>query len=452
MTYIYSVHSQQQDLFWWDISHLMGERFHHNELVRLEAQIDRDVYHDLLSSWYTYTWRGSIPVRIMLWLELLKHMWTWISDEKLLEALQTDLKVMRFCGIKNIYANNNIPRSSSSLTHFRNKISGIEWLIEMIQEVHLKEVIKTVPKKRRLQYDQDSTVIEESIKYPHDIDLLSDLVVKSWTFLKKCKSKAGDVFAWWVAKWSRMAKKLNLTYHFANKKKDLIKPTKKKLLAIGKKAMKLTDSMIQELWRLDDSWRKDVRKLLQWLENYSLVAKKVIQQQEEMLIQNVKKVADRIVSLHKSHVRPMVKWGRTKFWWKVQVWMIWRKLSVIAGFSWDNVHDGKTVKDWVDCFERVAGKPPWEFWTDKWYRDKEWESYRYLKEKWIKNCIQWTEEWNSLKKKEKKRLYARRAFTEPMINDLKNHRGCNRNKYKKENTKIRLIFASIAWNYKRVYT
>jgi IS5 family transposase len=108
-------------------------------------------------------------------MEILKHL-TGLSDEKIVARLQTDLEFQYFCGIQNIYEDTDM--EPSSMTHFRNRIAEYPEILEEIQKAHLVEAVKKLPKRRQGQYDQDSTVINQSIKYPSDIDLLNDVVQK----------------------------------------------------------------------------------------------------------------------------------------------------------------------------------------------------------------------------------------------------------------------------------
>jgi len=49
--------------------------------------------------------------------------------------------------------------------------------MEKLQDVHVEKVVKeTVPLRKRCQYDQDSTVIEEKIEYPNDVDVMTKLI------------------------------------------------------------------------------------------------------------------------------------------------------------------------------------------------------------------------------------------------------------------------------------
>jgi hypothetical protein len=111
----------------------------------------------------------------MLALEILKKL-TGLSDEKLVHRLQTDLEFQYFCGIQNMYEETHM--ESSTMTHFRNRIAEFPEIIGEIQKAHLVETVKKLPKKVQGQYDQDSTVVNENIKYPNDIELLNDVVQK----------------------------------------------------------------------------------------------------------------------------------------------------------------------------------------------------------------------------------------------------------------------------------
>jgi len=452
MSYIYEKQHQQQDLFWWDIQVILWENFDTNRLVQLAEEIDRELYYDAFNEAYSMSWRWSLPVRQMFWLELLKHIWKWVSDEYIVEQLRTNVAVMRFCGYKNIYtAKMHAPKSASSMTHFRNRVSEIPWLVEKIQKIHLKNMVRHVPKKRRKQFDMDSTVIDESVTYPNDVDLLASICEKGGKLLDKAKKVWWDLVEGIIVKGRRIAKKLKYSYHFWWRKKEKLKEIREKVAEIWEKVI---ETVIEAKNKLKESSKKEYKKLIKKMEKMVEVWSKIIEQQKEMIRTWTNRIADRIVSLSKEYVRPIVKGKvgkKVQFWSKVQIWMIWKKLACVVSVWRDNEHDSKSIKKWIELFEEVNGKPPWEFWADKGYREKSGESYEYMKENKILNGIQWTKEFNSLDKKTRKRLYNRRAFTEPMIGNIKWYRWCNINKHKKGNVIMKLIMGSMASNYLRVY-
>jgi len=455
MSYVYWVHNGSQDLFWWNIEVILGDNFKTNKLVRLAKQIDWGIYCDPINEAYSRKWRASLPVRQMIALEMLKYMRWWISDEKLIEEFKVNLSVMYFCGYKNVHdAQRHIPRNSSSMTHFRTRIATVEWLDKKLQEVHLQEVLIKVPKKRRGQYDQDSTVIDESIAHPHDINLLAKFADKAGKLLDKCRKVPWKLCAWIVAKGRRVIKKLKMKYHFWGKKSQILWEIKEEMIEIWENMVDMLETLKENFENVAQKWNKLFKKVTKELEDLWKLWKEFLSQQKEMLEKGTKKVANRIVSLHKQHIRPIIKWKtgkKTQFWWKLQVWVIGKTLSMVVWLSWENKHDAKTMKDGIEEFKKVCWKPPDETGGDKWYRDKEWWLYEYMGKEGVKNCIQWTEDWKKLDKKTRKRLYNRRAFVEPLINDIKNHRGLNHNKLKKEHTQRGCIMACITSNYARVY-
>jgi transposase, IS5 family len=449
MTYIYTTTIQEQALFW-DLKDLLWDAFGKSKLVHLESVIDRESKADLIQEAYSIKWRNSVSVRVMIALQILKGIRKWASDRDLVRYLQTDLEVMWFCGIRNI---NDASKciDSSSLTKFRNRISSVEWLMEKLQSVHVEKVVKdTVPYRKRGQYDQDSTVIEEKIAYPNDVDLLSKVIANWVKFVNEGKKIVWKKREWVINTGKRIARKLQLAYHFGKTKWE------EKILEIKKDLMKIWENRIKQMknlvWDLEKLIARGEKKYLKIHKQFTTLIHtwtQILEQQAEMLTKKSKKVANRIVSVHKPYIRPIIKWKKWKpieVWAKVQIWLIWGKVAMVTQHDWDNVHDSKTVKKWIEVFQEIRWKKPKEAWYDKWYRAKDTND-PYLSAQWIANWIQWSTLWKEQSKTSRKRQYNRRASVEPKINDIKNHRGLNKNLLKKENAKQGLIWGLMASNY-----
>lgn len=438
-----------QNLFW-DVAKYLKNIWIYDKsnYIKLANQINWEELCEPLRELYsTKNWRNSKNVRIMISLEILKKMFN-ISDRELVKQLQTNIELKYFCWITNIYEDVYI--NSSSLTKFRNRLSEYPEVIDKIQNIHLKETIPKIPKKKQGQYDQDSTVIEENIKYPNDIDLLYSIVEKWWKVINKAKKIGKNFFKKFIVKWKRIAKNLYLKYHFSKKKsKETINTTKEQMIEIANWIIERMENIKK---RINIRSSKEKQKLKKQAEEYIKIAKEIIEQQKTMLEKETKSIKNRIVSFHKPHIRPIVKWKQGKsvqFWSKAQIWMIWGKIALAVSLNWENEPDNKSVKKGIEKVEEIRGKSPSEVWYDKWGRWK--ENYEYLEEKEITNGIQGSPEWKNLDKKKRKRLYNRRAFNENIINDVLNHRGVNKNRYKKENAVINLTFGCIASNLKRVW-
>ena len=115
--------------------------------------------------------------------------------------------------------------------------------------------------------------------------------------------------------------------------------------------------------------------------------KKIYTQQKEMYDEKKKSIAARIVSLHKSYVRPIVRGKNGKnveFGAKVQ-------LSCVDGYlladhlSFDNFNESTKLETSVDSFQRRFDKLPEHIAMDQIYGSR--ENRKYLAEKNIRASV-----------------------------------------------------------------
>lgn len=418
-----------------------------SKLIILSDTINWNNMCEKISKAYSHdNWRPSKNLRLMLWLLILSQI-TWLSDRKLVHEVKTNIEYKYFCWARSVHENMTV--SPTTITHFRNKLSEKKEILEEIQNIHLKEEIRKLPKKVQRQYDQDSTVVEEKIKYPNDLNLLNDMVQKWAKLIKKSKQVCWITWKKLSVKWKRIAEKLVTKYFYTRKKtKEYIASTKEKLIEIWINTIKTIEAMLRSLARTKSKASRNMKvKMIEYLD----ICNKVVEQQKEMAEKWVKYVKNRIVSLHKPYIRPISKWKagkKVEFWGKWQIWVIGWKLAVAVSLEYDNKHDSKWVKEWIEKFEQIRWKPPSEVWYDKWWRSQ--ENYDMLEEKGIRNWIQGSNWWKKLDSKTQKRLYKRRSFSENIINDVKNHRNVNKTRLKKENVYLSLVMWCMASNMIRM--
>lgn len=116
---------------------------------------------------------------------------------------------------------------------------------------------------------------------------------------------------------------------------------------------------------------------------YLLVVQCLYDQQKEMFDERKHTVADRIVSIHQPHVRPMVRGkaqSKVEFGSKINVSLA-NGLTFIDDFSWDAFNEGTRLKASVEEYKRRFGYYPKEVLVDKIYCTR--ENRVYLKEKGI---------------------------------------------------------------------
>ena len=227
------------------------------------------------------------------------------------------------------------------------------------------------------------------------------------------------------------------------------------MIKYAEKMTKTLQTWFDKLKYASHRTNKKLKLKKKQIKEFIKVANKVISQQKELYAQKAgwlkQSVKNRIVSLSKSYVRPIVKgkkWVKVQFGWKAHIGQIWGKVAVLAWFSRENEHDSEYIEDGVNIVEEARWKPPSEVGYDKWWRSQ--KVYEYLETKWIKNHIQGSPERKKLIKTTRKRLYNRRAFNEAVINDVKNNRGVNNNQYSRLNTEWSLTIGCIASNYIRI--
>ena len=118
--------------------------------------------------------------------------------------------------------------------------------------------------------------------------------------------------------------------------------------------------------------------------NYFYIIQTVYDQQYAMYQTKTHHVADRIVSIHQPHVRPIVR-GKERayaeFGSKVNVSLV-DGFSFIDHLSWDAFNEGQYLEDSVEKYKQTHGYYPEEVWADQIYCIR---SHRHkLKEKGIR--------------------------------------------------------------------
>ena len=224
----------------------------------------------------------------------------------------------------------------------------------------------------------DTTVAEQKIKYPTDLDLLNRV--------REMTESLIDIFYEWSSfsikprTYQENARKEYLRASMKRKKsaKEIRKAFKKQLSFIERNIRTINtlwDDIIDTMTDIP----AEVFKILFKKVPYKtwLVCQEVYRQQKEMIDKNVKSCTDRIVSIRQPHVRPIVRGKSGKnieFGSKVA-------LSVVNGtnrvfkISWDAYNDGIDLIGQVEAFKIQYGKYPLLVLADKTYLTKANRAY-----------------------------------------------------------------------------
>lgn len=104
-------------------------------------------------------------------------------------------------------------------------------------------------------------------------------------------------------------------------------------------------------------------------QKYLMVLYMVYEQQYEMHSTRIKRIDDRIVNIHQSHVRPIVRGKdgkKVEFGSKLQV-SLTDGFTLIDKLSWDNFNEGGYLKESVELYKQRLSYYPEKVLADKIY-------------------------------------------------------------------------------------
>ncbi len=155
----------QQDLFRNRLDQIIDLN---RPLSRLTKLVDWDRLHKEFSSYYADNGRSGLPIRLMVGLNLLKHIYA-LSDEDVCARWVENPYFQYFCG--EIFFQHRFPIERSSLSHFRGRIkaSTLETILQEslaiaceLGALKLKDVksvaVDTTVQKRMLPIQQNTAL------------------------------------------------------------------------------------------------------------------------------------------------------------------------------------------------------------------------------------------------------------------------------------------------------
>jgi transposase, IS5 family len=221
-------------------------------------------------------------------LMILKH-YLGLSDEMLIERLNTDWCMQYFCGIQ----------LGVRKIKDKNLVSWWRaWLGKHLDIGQLQSILIGYWKPQMQQTHvtmMDATVYESQVRYPTDAKLIWESIVKLYDLLEQKRK---------MLKLRRSRsnyskhKRRYLAYQKSRKKsRRQDKKLRKQLL---KYVLRLTECLDNLQQKYQYSYSRNEGRLLRTIET-------VYEQQHELLYGNREKVTGRIVSLHKPYLRPIVR-------------------------------------------------------------------------------------------------------------------------------------------------
>jgi hypothetical protein len=293
---------------------------------------------------------------------------------------------------------------------------------------------KSMKTKNKGKLQMDATIADAHIKFPTDLSLLNDSRVKSEEIIDKL-CKALDLQK--PRTYRREARKnwLNLSKSKKKSYKEIQKGIKQQLNYL-KRNNKYIDKILDEnplaLGLLD---KKEYR--------YLLIIKELYKQQLEMFQEKKHSVANRIVSIHQPHIRPMVRGKQGKnveFGAKINV-SLQQGFARIDQFDYEAFNEGIYLKEQVENFKILHGHYPELVQTDEIFMNR--ENRQFLKENNIRHTGKplGRKPKQDLSSHQKKKLKTERGER----NHIEGKFGQGKSKYKLNRIMARLAQTSESW-------
>ena len=367
--------SMQIELPLFEFTHPFGNSLNaDNRWVRLAKLIPWDEVEADYCRHFGVSGNDALNARVALGALIIKERLK-LTDEETVEQIWENPYLQYFIGMKE-YSREK-PFDPSLMVHFRDRI-GIETLLR-VNEIICASKKKPTEDKEKKKNDTgtappnagkliiDATCAPEDMRHPTDLGLLNDARQHS----------EGVIDSLWAA--SEKNGRKPLTYRLKARRQFLKaircrKPSGRHLrkgirqqLGFLKRNLRTIGRMSKNV-SLSHLSSQDYRKLL--------VISEIYRQQSElfkMFGKDHRRIDDRIVSLSKPHVRPIVRGKASadvEFGAKLSVSVI-EGMTYLDRISWDAYNEGGDLQAQAEAFKRKTGAYPESIHADKAYRNRE---------------------------------------------------------------------------------
>jgi IS5 family transposase len=387
-----------------------------HELCILSKKIDWDSIEEDFSFYYSEIGRPSVPIRRMIALLLLKHIYN-LSDEAIVDRWMENPYWQYFSG--ELIFQTDKPFDPTEFIHFRNRIGkeGAERLLKISVQLFGKEA-------QEKEVLIDSTVQEKNITYPTDAKLHKRIIDK----VNKIAKEEGIVLR---QTYTRTLKQLLIDQRFHSHPKR-----RKKAKAALRKIKTIAGRQVRDIERQFNNTQKK-----QYQELFIILNKILLQKRGDK---------NKIYSIHEPEVSCIAKGKEAKkFEFGNKSGIVLTKTSkiVVGALAFEgNPYDGHTLEAHLIQTEYLTDKRPKTGIVDRGYKGKKNINGTaiILPAAPKKNATQYQ------KQKARKRFRAR-AGIEPVIGHIKHDHRMLRNYLKGAiGNQLNTILAGTGFNLKKM--
>lgn len=362
-------------------------------------------------------------------LMLLKS-YTGLSDSDLLDGLNANIHFQLFCGI---WIDPDYPLTNAKI------VSAIRCELGSLLNIDSAQQILATHWKPYLDNLQvcmtDATCYESFIRFPTNIKLLFESV--DWLYRHLCK----------LCKRLQLSRPRNKyaevkSAYLSHSKKRKRKASTTRMLT--RRLLHLLEKLLDQMHGLIDTNRKRLVLHGDFMRRLNVICKVLLQQQQLFA---GKKVTDRIVSIDKHYIRPIVRGKEVKsveFGAKVNNIQV-GGISFIQNLCFDAFNEGTLLKDCITLQQRIFKKNVRQVGADAIYAtnaNRRFCSHRSILTSFVRKGRAGKDE--SQRKILRSALSKERATRlEGSFGTQKNHYGLQRIKARKKDTEVLWIFFGI---------
>jgi len=379
--------------------------------------------------------KSRLSIKGGLGLMFLKH-YTGLSDEKLVDALNGNWKMQLFCGIRVGIMD---PIQDKDLPGRWRRFFGIHMDIEVLQD-RMAEYWKADMEQTHVLMD-DATCYESYIKYPTDVKLLFNCT--EWIF-----ARIEELCCFHKLKKPRQVygynKQQNRQTDYQRRKKKPYKLTRRR----RRQLLYWLDCGIQILQSILNQGRDIHQKLKPKFYDKIKTIKTIYSQQEYMYNHQGESVKNRIVSLYKPYIRPIVRGKenkRVEFGAKVHISQV-DQINFIEHFNFEAFHEGNRM--WKSMYKhKKRFRKCHQYAADQLYATN--KNRKYCTKNKIYTCFK---KKGKPSKDEDQKKVLRRELGRARATILEGSFGSEKNHYLLRKVKARSKETEIAWIFFGVHT
>lgn len=422
-----------------------------NRWVKMAKILDWNAIASIYSQTFSTSMGAkSVDARIVVGALIIKHI-EGKDDRGTLEMITENPYMQFFLGLDHF---TDEPLFDASLfVHIRKRLGNEEFnkmnenIISKALNIKIKEEKNTTedkknedntdtkPPKNQGKLQLDATVADAHVKYPTDLNLLNESREKAEYLIDK------------------LCERLNIT----EKPRTYRRLARKKYLTIAKKRKKSKKEIRKGIREQLGYLRRDLKHIDKILDDnplalqlfdrkeykYLLTINELYRQQQQMYKENINSIANRIISIHQPHIRPIVRGKDGKnveFGAKINV-SLQQGYGKIDQISFEAFNESTFLKDQVENYKKLNGYYPELIQTDDIYMTR--DNRNYLKE----NGIRHTGKPLGRKPKEELNAYQKRKLRNERAerNHIESKFGQGKGKYKLNKIMAKLPETQESW-------